>query len=403
MLVEIILALLIGVTAGTVTGLIPGIHINLIAALLISSLAALPFTNFLPPLALVIFITSMAITHTFLDFIPSVYLGAPDEDSFLSVLPGHKMLKEGKAHAAVILTLKGSFIALFIILIFTPLFIYLLPIIQNMIIKIIPFILIFISLFLIFREEEFLPSLIIFLLASILGYLALNLPVKEPLLPLLTGLFGSSAIIVSLKSKFQTLPKQKIPKLNKIKLNKKRSIYSIISSSLFAPLCSFLPGIGTGHAAVLASQFKKTDTKDFLFMIGAINTIVMGLSFIALYSINRTRSGASVAINQILPSLSLFHLLIIILTIIISGILAFTIGINISKIVANKINNINYKHLSIITLIILFVINLLITNFLGIMVLFAANFLGIFTILSKSRRINLMGSLLFPTIIFYLI
>ena len=211
MLIELSLALLLGLLAGTITGLIPGIHINLIAVFLLSLSPIL--LQRLAPLTLAVFITSMAITHSFLDFIPSIFLGAPDEDSFLAVLPGHELLKLGRGHEAVILTLYGSLTALLIILIFTPIFIFILPVIQSTIIRILPFILIFASLYLILREEEFLISLTVFLLAGFLGLLTFNLPIKEPLLPLLTGLFGFSALIISLRTSTTNLPKQKITKI----------------------------------------------------------------------------------------------------------------------------------------------------------------------------------------------
>jgi len=98
-ILELILALFLGILAGTFTGLSPGIHINLVSTILVSSL---PFLSFLPLISLVVFIVSMSITHTFIDFIPSIYFGAPEEDNFLSVLPGHKMLNQGKAHEAFV-------------------------------------------------------------------------------------------------------------------------------------------------------------------------------------------------------------------------------------------------------------------------------------------------------------
>ncbi len=50
-----------------------------------------------------------AITHTFLDFIPSVFLGAPDDDTALSVLPGHRMVLAGRGYEAVKCSVIGSF------------------------------------------------------------------------------------------------------------------------------------------------------------------------------------------------------------------------------------------------------------------------------------------------------
>ena len=125
MLLEIIIALIIGVSAGTLTGLFPGLHVNLVSVFLLSiSPTLLKITS---PISLVVFIVAMAITHSFLDFIPSIFLGAPDEDSFLSILPGHELLKKGRGYEAVILALFGSLTALPIILLFIPLFIFFLP------------------------------------------------------------------------------------------------------------------------------------------------------------------------------------------------------------------------------------------------------------------------------------
>jgi putative membrane protein len=396
-----IVALLLGILAGIITGIFPGIHINLVAVILLGSLASFPFLQYFPLITLVIFIVSMSITHSFLDFIPSIYLGAPDEDSFLSVLPGHQLLKKGLGHQAVVLTLYGSLIALPIILIFIPVFLYVLPLIFSISKSIIPFILIFASLYLILREDKFLIPLTVFILAGFLGFLSLNLPIEQPLLPLLTGLFGLSSLFVSLKNK-TTIPKQIVSPLKKIKLPKnfiKTSIAALIS----APLCSFLPGIGSGHAAVIGSEITKQDNKSFLFLVGAINTIVIALSFITLYSIGKSRSGVAAAVKSLITALSLTDLAIIISTIFISGVLAFFIGIKISKLSSSYLNKINYRFLSIAVILILLAVNLYFTNLLGFLILITASALGVFTILSGSKRINLMGSLLIPTIIFYLI
>ena len=398
MLFEIAVAILLGLLAGTFTGLIPGIHINLIAIVLISSLSTL---SNVPLISLAVFITSMAITHTFLDFVPSIFFGAPEEDTFLSILPGHEMLKKGQAHEAIVLTLYGSISGILIILVFTPVFIFVIPAISNSIRVILPFILIFASSYLILREEKITLSAIVFLLAGFLGFSALNLPVKEPLLPLLTGLFGSSAIIVSLKDKVKLGP-QKIPNLRSIKIPRREFRNSILGSVLSGPLCSFLPGVGAGHAAVIGSEFISQSRKGFLVLVGSINTIVMGLSFITLFAIQRTRTGAAVAVNSILDQITLQDLTILLASMFISGTLAFFISLKISKTASKNISKINYSYLSITILSILFLIILIFSNLLGIIVFLTSTALGVFTILSGARRINLMGSLLIPTILFYL-
>lgn len=386
-----------GILAGTFTGLFPSLHVNLVAAITLSAIPLIP----LDPITIVIFIISLAITHTFLDFIPSIFLGAPDEDNFLAILPGHKLLQLGLGQEAVVLTLYGSLIALPIILIFTPIFIKFLPSFLNIIQTFIPYLLIFISFFLIFREKEFLISLIVFSLSGFLGILTFNLPIKEPLLPLLTGLFGLSALGISIKNK-TTIPSQKIQPLRKIILSKKDTLRATIAAILAAPLSSFLPGIGSGHAAVIGSELIKQKQKGFLFLVGAINTIVMGLSFITIYSIGKTRTGAAAAINEILPTITTSNLFTILATIIFSGFIAFSLGLWLAKLFANNINKINYQKLTFLIIIVIIVVNILLTNLLGLLVMITGAALGIFSILSNSRRINLMGALIIPTIIFYL-
>lgn len=398
MLIEILIALVIGIIAGTFTGLAPGIHINLVAAILLASLASL---TGIPLIALAVFIVAMSITHTFIDFIPSIFLGAPEEDTFLSILPGHEMLKEGQGFQAVVLTLYGSLFSLIIIIIFAPLFILFLPSIYETIKFLIPFILVFISVYLIFREDNLLLSLAVFLLAGFLGMASFNLPIKEPLLPLLSGLFGLSSLIISLQSS-SPIPKQTLSPLKKIKLSRSEFKNASLASIISAPICSFLPGIGSGHAATIGSELIPQNHKGFLFLIGSINTIIMALSFVTVFAIGKTRSGSAAAVKDILHLISSNDLIVILITIIVSGIASFFIGIKIAKFFVLSINKINYKKITLFVILILLIINMVFSNWLGLIILITATSLGIFCILSNSRRINLMGSLIIPVIVYYL-
>ncbi len=401
MLIELLLALILGILAGTFTGISPGIHINLVAAFLIISIDKFQSWS-IPLLALAVFIVAMSITHTFIDFIPSIYLGAPEEDNFLSILPGHQLLKKGRGHEAFVLTAYGSLIAIPIILIVAPIFILFLPSLFTTIKTIIPFLLILISLFIIFREKKFLASLVVFLLAGFLGFATFSLPVKQPLLPLLSGLFGLSSLIVSLKTNSK-IGKQIISPLKEIKLTKSEFFKTSLAAAIAAPFCSFLPGIGSGHAAVLSSEMIKQTNKRFLFLLGAINTIVMGLSFVTAYSIGKTRTGSAAAIVDLLKKITSSDLTIILIAIILTGIAAFFLGITLSKFAAKNINKIPYVKLNLLVIGILIFVNALFTNWLGLLVLATSSALGVFAVLSNSKRINLMGSLIIPSIIYYLL
>jgi len=392
MLVEIIIFLLVGIFFGIITGLTPGIHINLIGSLLVEG--AYLF-NSVSPLYFSVLIVAMAITHTFVDFIPSVFLGCPDTDTELSALPGHEMLKKGLGYEAVNLTLYGGLAAMVILIfIFYP-SIKLIPLVYNQFVGYIPYLLIIISLILLFSEKNKFASFIVFILTGFLGYFVLNLTnLNEPLLPLLTGLFGASLLISSINLNTK-IPKQKI---TKIKLNYKRPL---IGAMIAAPVCSFLPGLGSGQAAVIGNMLLKTDKKGFLFLLGATNTIVMGFSFITLYLFSKTRTGAAAAIKEISGTFNLNILILFFGVIIISSLIDFFITKKLAKIASEKIDRINYKKISIATLIILTIIILLVSHIIGLFIFVISTLTGIYCGSFKIRRINMMGCLLIPTIILY--
>lgn len=397
-MLDFVLAIIAGLIIGTFTGITPGIHINTVTALLVANLATFSFTS---TTSLIAFVVSLAITHTILDFIPSILTGATDDESFLSVLPGHEMLIKGKGREAILLILVGALTAIPLIIIMTMPFIKLIPLIYEKIIYAIPFMLIFISLYMIIREEKIWTALAVFIATGILGYASLNSPVREPLLPLLGGLFGASSIIISLNQKIK-IPYQEPIKFSNLKNIKKDYIRSIIGSIISSPFCSFLPAVGSGHAATISSEIVPQSRNGFLIMLGTINIIVMTLSFVTLYTLGKTRTGASAAIKSIVENIEKSDLLFIIVISIVSIILTSIIALYITNVFIKIIERVNYKKVSICMLLILITAILILSNLLGLIVFITSTAWGIFAIKSNIRRINMMGVLLVPTIIIYL-
>ena len=395
MLLEIIIFLLLGTLAGTFTGLFPGIHVNLIGVFAVSL-----YFNYidLNPIYFITLIVSMSITHTFLDFVPSVYLGCPDTDTELSILPGHKMLSEGRGHEAVMLTNYGSLCAVFLTVILVLPLILVISRTYPLIEQAIPYLLILASLFLIFTEKNKIYSLISFVIVGIFGWGVLNLDMKEPLLPLLTGLFGASTLILSLKTKFK-IPKQ----TTQVNIQKKEIVKPLFGSIIATPLCGFLPGLGSGQAAIMGNALAKTDHRGFLVLVGATNTLVMGFSFIALYLIGKTRTGAAAAIKELLGSLNSQTLILIVFAILIAGIISFFLTRKISLYFVKIIEKINYAKVSIEVLIILTVIVIIFSGFIGLFVFIISTLTGIYVISLNVRRTIMMSCILLPTIILYLL
>ena len=121
MFLELIIAMLFGLMSGIFTGLIPGIHVNLISILVLSFSAIL--LQYVSPIIVSVYILSLAISHSFLDSLPSIYLGAPDEAQALNVLPGHKLLNRGEGHNAILCTVIGSYGSLLVCLLFFVFFV----------------------------------------------------------------------------------------------------------------------------------------------------------------------------------------------------------------------------------------------------------------------------------------
>ncbi len=400
MLIEIMLAILLGTLAGTFTGLFPGIHINLVSSFLVYSSVFL--ASYFEPIILIVAIVSMAITHTFVDFVPSIFLGAPNEDTALSIMPGHELLMEGRGHEAVMLSVYGCFLGIILSLLFVPIFIFFIPKIYPFFQRMMAWILIWVVILLIYQEKKFrLWAILIFLISGFLGIASLNMNINQPLLPLLSGLFGASALIQSISQKV-TLPKQK---LEKISIDKKDILKPLLVTSITAPICSFLPGLGSSQAAIAGSgvfkEEKALDRKQFLVLIGMINSFVMAMSFVVVYVLSRARTGAASAIMSI-SQIGFSDLIWILAAIVFASLISLFLTSVVSKSFSKNVQKISYSKISKFVLILLSIIVFIISRFLGILIFIISSIVGLLCIYSGCRRGFLMGCLLVQTTAFYL-
>jgi len=390
----VFLSIFSGIIAGTITGILPGIHINLVASFLL----ALQFGD---PILISCFIASMAITHTFLDFIPSVFLGAPEDDSnALSVLPGHRLLMKGYGYGAIKLTLFGSFFGLVLALLITPFYILFLKFCFPIIKYSVPFIILSISLFMIVKEKKKIIAFLVFVLSGIFGLLTFQIkPLSNPLLPLFTSLFGLPLLYLSIKNKTR-IRKQKIVDL---KLSKKEKIRPLLSGLFSSIIVSLYPAVGPGQAAILGSEiFGKLNTKEFLVLIGSINTIVMLLSFVMAYQTGKTRTGSASAIKEIVENFDFNFLILLLISCFIAGIFSFFICKFLSRIIAKKIEKINYSLLCFFVIFFVVFINIFVSGIFSLLILVTGFFIGIIANVSGIRKIHMMGCLVIPTVFYFL-
>ncbi|MBI5148636.1 tripartite tricarboxylate transporter permease [Candidatus Pacearchaeota archaeon] len=397
MLFEIFLVVFLGILAGLFTGLMPGIHINFVALLLLTSSAFL--LQYFSVVALVCFIISMSISHSFFDFIPSIFLSAPNDETALSILPGHKLLMKGNGYAAVRLALIGCYLGLLLLIILVPISLISLPVIYGPAKKYMFFILILASLFLILSDRKKFLAFFIFGLSGILGLATLSLPMKQPLFPLLTGLFGTSMLFITIQQKVR-LPKQKISELG---IEKKETTKILGASVIASFFCSFLPGLGASQAAVLGSDMGgKISRRGFLVLLGSISTLVTALNFVAIYAISKPRSGTAIVVSKLLETFSLKYLIMFSLIMIIVGGISFVLALLIAKIFAKNIEKINYSKTSLFILLFLILMSVIFSGWLGLIVLVTATALGILCQIKGIRKMHLMGCIMLPVILYYL-
>ena len=392
------LVIFIGIIAGIFTGLIPGVHINLISMLLLTYFVFL--LKFFEINFLVIFIIVMGVTHTFIDFIPSVIFGIPDSDTALSVLPAHRLVLNGEAYKAIFLSSIGSLFGMFFSIFFVILFYFFLENFYLFIKNYIWIFLIFVLIISVFLErtisKKFWALFVVFLSVGF-GFLILNSSIlSSPLLVLFSGFFGISSILNSILENESKLPEQKFNFDFNFDLNFFKAVFvGGISSSI----CSTTPGIGNSQAATMATLFFKNISSElFIVCVSSINTINFILSFMTFYLISKARNGSVFVISQITPEISFgdlfFYFLIIILVSIIGFFLTLLIGKKLIKIVFK----LNLKLINLSVLILIFIIIFYFSGFFGILVLIASTMLGYFTILIGIRRVNLMAVLLVPVI-----
>lgn len=403
--IDILIALLLGCGAGIFTGLAPGIHVNTVAAGILAFLPAL--IKLFSPLSLGVLLVSMVMVHSFTDFIPSIFLGAPDDsETALSVLPGHKMLLQGKGYDALKLTVAGGIGASLIGLAILPLFGFAIAKGYEKLGISIPIIILAFSAFFILIEPEMkgkIWALLVFTMSGVLGLLALNnLSIREPLFPMLTGLFGLPTIIISMMSK-NRLAEQQIS--DEIKFA--GSWLNHVKAALSAALMSVLPALGAAQATVLAQALSKKKTQselglgqDFLVMVGGINVVSSVFVLATLWLIGRARTGVLAVMKQFLE-IDVYGFLVLLTASLVALCIAVVVTLNIGKFAAKNISKIPYRKLSFTVMIILIGLVAFISRTQGLFLLSIATSVGLIAPSVGIKRIHAMGCLAIPIVLYF--
>lgn len=412
-----------GIAAGVFTGLVPGLHINTITAGLFGVSAAntvsktsavsgglgtLTVPDFpaaaniagLDPLNLSIFVVAMAVTNSFFEFVPAIFLGAPDPDSVLGVLPGHRLLMEGRGHEALQLTTMGGLAGVALLAATLPTLVIGLPLIYAPLRGQMHLILAGLMGLMIALEAhgKRLIATGVFLLSGVFGVLALWLPLPEgqALFPILSGLFGLSTIAVSIKSTVQ-IPTQDIHATPQ----KGHCFVGGGLGFLGGVLAGILPGFGSAQSAILVQELGRAKSSEtFLAAQGAINSSNILLSILALYLIGNPRSGAAVFIGQII-TVSFWHVLLFVGVGLLSAGIAAACVLVLGKHLLPLLARANYTLLSLAVAVGIAVAIFYFTGLIGLGVAAAGTLIGILPPRLGVKKSLCLGCLILPTILWF--
>lgn len=411
---ELVIACLLGVGIGTITGMTPGIHVNTAGAILFAVSTIL--LSFVSPEFLCVLMVSMSIAHALLEFIPSMLLGVPEEGTALTVLPGHKMVLEGRSKEAIRIVSIGGFGAIIVTILLLPIFAIVLPPTYELLKPVTWILLLIASIYLIYKVTStlkgFLWSLLLFILSGILGWIIFQAPLSSgiSLMCVFSGLFGISTILFSLNDN-STIPHQN--KFYDLDIDNAK-IKSIITGGTTGAILGFLPGFGPAQGSVIAqsasgqSNNDDENTTNFLLAISGLNTSDCLFSLIAIYLIGNPRSGIAVYMSYLISEFNLSHLIVFIFASLIAVSLSLALCLKLGDSFSKLMSGIDYRKLSI-AVIILQVILLYIFGlyyqaplpYLTLMLVTSAA-MGLLPHYLDVSKSHLMGVLIIPAIIIYM-
>lgn len=411
-MIDLIMACIFGVLIGCITGLFPGIHVNTSGAIIYTLSTYL--LNFISPEAICVFLASLAISHALLEFIPSILLGVPEESTALSVLPGHRMVIEGRGKEAIRIVSIGGYGAIIITIITLPLFALILPNFHSVSKPYLWLILIVISIVLIYKlnnnNGNRLWSLILFLLSGLIGWAVFETPLSSnlSLMATFTGLFGVSTIIFSLNDN-SIMPHQN--QFYEVNLDKTK-LKNIILGGISGAILGFLPGFGPAQGGIIAQDISNTsdeggDAGNFLTVISGINTSDCLFSLISLYLIGNPRSGVAIYISYIIEKFTLNILIMFVGASLTSVSISLIFAILVGDKFINIIEGVDYVRISKMAI---FIMILVVYTFTVInkgplwyitILLISSIALGLIPHFQGVSKSHLMGVLIVPAIIIY--
>ena len=404
---------LLGAAIGTFTGLVPGIHVNTLAAMMLAGYPLLSdsLSVFIPselmPICISSCIMSASIVHSFVDYVPSVFIGAPDPDDVISALPGHRLLLDGRGMAAVRSAAIGSCVgACASIALAIPLQLILMSGVSDYLDSITAIVLIAVIATMIMHEKDKKNALwcfLIILISGLLGLICMDLEIpcegmiagSTMLFPMLTGLFGMPTMLQALRN----------PVIEKQIDDCEYPVGPVpgIKGVIMGVLTGWFPGITSTTGAILSDSITpEKKPEGFIAMTASVGTSAAIIMLVTMSITGHGRSGTMIIIGDILGdsiigAMNSFFLLLL-LTAAFAAFLGYCSTILCGKMMSKVINHIDTLILNRACIVLIITLVLLMTGPFGLLILAVSTALGFLPVRLGVSRVYLTGCLLIPAL-----
>lgn len=456
LLASVLVSAAAGCAAGFVTGLVPGLHVNNLAAstvagagTVLSVFASLgdAFGSDMCGLMASCFLVSALISHCFSEAVPNTYVGIPAGD-VITVLPAHRLARAGMGWTAVRSSMDGSLAGVLLgLATLVPVSFVLGPSVglYGSLKAVMGPLILTLSAALVLSDcfsvraslHPFLSRvcraskvLSIFLASGVLGFVVLDtnyfacdlpgcqdpfVPRSSLLLPLFAGLFGLPTILLSIG---QT-PARDLGLPLACKLRPAARVGRLALSVAGGVLVGWIPGLTSGSSATLCSSLMRRPSEDatsaddsasFIWLCSAISTAGAVMSVGALFTILRSRSGVMDAVAAFVSPESAGENvagLLVPAALLLSMVLATLLSYFAMAAARGRLKSIGRslcsKRLSLCALAFICVLVAALTGLRGAFLLATACALGLLPPLVGVRRIHLMGCLLVPISVMFML
>jgi putative membrane protein len=379
------LAGLVGSLAGIIIGLIPGLHLNIFAYLILLS----------PNLETAVFLIGALLSSNVFEFLGAAYLNVPKEGEVLLKGAFARFMANGRMATAVKIISYSSIISYALAMALSIFLGKAVSLLSYFLSSYSWILLLLASFLIIIKQKNPLKSLAFFLLSGLLGMLSFNMGLNEPFLPLLTGMFGIAGLIKKGGAGEQ------INQMDKTAVES--DFFDIFKASIIGVLSTIammlIPAISPSQIGFFTGNYKDDELK--VASMASINISDAIMSLTAFYFINKARSGTVEKIGQAI-FIGLKEYYLILFCGFFSLIIACILAPKISKKISNYSKIIGSKWFSLGIIIFVALLAAYFDSFKGVIILALSTLLGLFLIKKNARPVNLMGSLALPTILFFL-